>query len=89
MNDVAGNLALMKNSGYAVVGHFVLPESAWWLPYYDPLASRVAELRENYREDAAKLEMLAWVDKEIEMYRRFSTYYGYVFYLARHDGRGA
>ncbi len=89
MNDVAGNLALMKSSGYAVVGHFVLPESAWWLPYYDPLASRVAELRQNYREDAAKLEMLAWVDKEIEMYRRFSAYYGYVFYLARHDGRGA
>ena len=88
MRDVAGNLALMKDCGYDVLGHFTLPESAWWLPYYQPLATRVAELREKYRDDAAKLEMLVWVDEEIEMYRRFSTYYGYVFYLARRDERG-
>ena len=89
MRDVAGNLALMKDCGYDVLGHFTLPESAWWLPYYQPLATRVAELREKYRDDDAKLEMLVWVDEEIEMYRRFSTYYGYVFYLARRDDAGA
>jgi hypothetical protein len=66
----------------------VLPESAWWLPHYDPLASRVSELRGKYPGDAAKMEMLAWVDRAIEMYRRMSTYYGYVFYLALRDGTG-
>ena len=85
MTDVAGNLALLEGCGFSPVEHFVLPESAWWLPYYHPLAARVAELRDKYGDDPAKLEMLAWVDEEIEMYRRFSTYYGYVFYLARRD----
>ncbi len=85
MTDVAGNLALLTECSYRPIAHFVLPESAWWPTFYEPLAVRVAELCEKYPSDTEKVEMLAWVDREIEMYRRFSSYYGYVFVLAQSD----
>lgn len=85
MSDVAGNLSLLAGSGYRPVAHFVLPERAWWFAYYEPLASRVRELRATYTGDPEKLEMLSSIETEIDVYRRFSTYYGYVFLLARSD----
>ncbi len=36
MVDIAANLATIRDSGYEVLGHFTLPESAWWTQYLPP-----------------------------------------------------
>lgn len=83
MTDVATNLAAAEKAGYDLVAHFTLPDEAWWIPFYRPLGDRVAELRSLYPGDAEKAGMLDWVQLEIEMFRKYSRYYGYVFYLLR------
>lgn len=82
MGSLAENLEVIRECGYSEIGHFVLPESAWWQLYYDPMAKRIAELREttSNTEDRLFLDALT---HEMHLYRLYSQYYGYVFYVAR------
>lgn len=81
MQDIAGNLAAFERAGYSEVGHFVLPESAWWDHYYIPIGKKLPEFREKYKNDAEALGAVELHDLEIEMYRKYSDCYGYVFYV--------
>jgi hypothetical protein len=55
----------------------------WWDSYYGPLGDRLARLRERHGADGDKREMLAVIQTEIDLYRRYSAYCGNVFYLIR------
>ena len=57
------------------MGTFPMP------PYYDPLGARLSALRKLHVTDPEKLEMLAAIQLEIDLYRKFSVYSGNVFYL--------
>jgi SAM-dependent methyltransferase len=81
MMDVDTNLATIRSCGYEIVGYFTLPESAWWESYYNPLADRLKSFRKKYAADPGRIAMIESVQTEIEMYRRYSSYYGNVFYL--------
>src|SRR3990172_8025648 len=48
MADIETNLSTIRNCGYEVQGHFVLPESAWWEQFYIPLEERLRVFRERY-----------------------------------------
>jgi cyclopropane fatty-acyl-phospholipid synthase-like methyltransferase len=84
MVDIDTNLATIKSCGYDVLGHFILPESAWWESYYNPFEDRLQLFRNKYAADPERIEMIDSVQMEIELYRRYSSYYGYVFYLMQH-----
>lgn len=82
MTDMASHLATIMECGYELVGQFTLPESSWWEPYYGPLAKRL----EGYKVISDDDETRALVDmfrSEIDVYRSFSRWYGYVFFLLR------
>lgn len=83
MVDIDTNLASIKSCGYEVLEHFILPETAWWEPYYHPLEGRLQSFREKYSADPEKIEIVESSQLEIEMYRKYSSYYGYVFDLMR------
>ena len=80
MVDIDTNIAIIKSSGYQVVGHFTLPESAWW-SYYNPLEDRLQSFRKKYATVPQWLDMIDSVQLEIDTYRKYSSYYGYVFFL--------
>jgi len=81
MLTVDGNLSLMKSSGFEVIGYFPLSESGWWEQYYHPLEDRLRSLRGRYAADQERLDFIESIQEEIEIYRKYSSYYGYVFYL--------
>ncbi|MEN6427084.1 MAG: class I SAM-dependent methyltransferase [Phycisphaerales bacterium] len=83
ITSVAANLATIKSCGYEIVGHFTQPESAWWEPYYHPLEERLRSLRKRCAADAEKLSVIDSIQLEIDVYRRYSAYYGNVFYMMR------
>ncbi len=85
MQDVQGNLDIIRTCGYQVVDHFTLPESAWWDDYYHPLEQRLETLRQTYVGDGDALEAIALTQAEINLYRQYSTYYGYVFYIMQRE----
>ncbi len=77
------NLQRLAAAGYEQIGHFSVPESAWWDSYYHPMERRVAELRQKYAGNAEAQRMLDTELTEIEMYRKYCDWYGYVFYVMR------
>jgi ubiquinone/menaquinone biosynthesis C-methylase UbiE len=79
--DIDANLAAIKACGYEVIEHFTLPESAWLEPCYLPLEERLRPLREKYASDPEKLGVVESIQTEIDVYRKYSSFYGYVFYL--------
>lgn len=76
-------LAAIGANGLAPVGHFTLPDEAWWTDFYAPMERRIAELRSAYFDDAEALTILDALGEEPKMHRRYSDFYAYEFFVAR------
>jgi SAM-dependent methyltransferase len=75
------NVACAEELGYLLIDNFRLPEGAWWDSYYVPLERGLEALRV---EDAGEREILEFVEtiqREIDVYRKYSSFYGYSFYV--------
>jgi len=83
MQDVAANLDVLRSAGFRPLDHFTLPESAWWNDNYAPLEKRLDALEQRLPDDAAAQELVAAERREIEMFTRYSDFYGYVFFVAQ------
>jgi ubiquinone/menaquinone biosynthesis C-methylase UbiE len=81
MMDVEGNLSAIREAGYADVGHFTLPDTAWWTHYYDPIEAKLPALEAKYLGDAEASSLLEAERFEIELFRKYADCYGYVFYV--------
>ncbi|MCL2287845.1 MAG: class I SAM-dependent methyltransferase [Candidatus Bathyarchaeota archaeon] len=80
VKTVKENLQIIKDAGYQVLDYFILPESSWWENYYLPILSKLPALKKKYQGNSEALATIAAEEKEIEMFRRHSKHYGYVFY---------
>ena len=83
IRDVADRLAAMAACGYDTVGHFTLPASSWWDDYYRPLEAKLARFRDRHRGEDDAESLADQVGREIDVWRRFSAWYGYEFFVAR------
>jgi SAM-dependent methyltransferase len=82
MGTITDCLRKVEASGYRVLAHFVLPESAWWDDYYEPMEERLVGLRADLADEPAALAVLDECQREIDYYRRWSSHYGYLFVAA-------
>ena len=85
MKDIETNLDVMRNAGYDIIQHFVLPKSSWWDHYYVPIENKLPSFRERYTDDPDALAVADLHAVEIDMYRKYSDFYGYVFYIMQND----
>ena len=72
---------LIRKCGYRLVGHFPLPEDAWWQEYYSPLEQRIVELEKKHRDDPHASEALKGYKYEIELYKKYHRWYGSAFFV--------
>lgn len=85
MQSLEANLALFRKMGYVPVAHLLLPAESWWTFYYTPLAERIQTLWPKYTDSPDALQLLESHQQEIELFRRYSADYGYVFYIGQVD----
>lgn len=81
MQSQESNSEIIRRLGYRDVGSFRLPESSWWTHYYAPLEARIARLREKYKHDPIVTPQLDEAQLEIDLFRKYADWYGYVFYV--------
>ncbi len=81
MQSIKQNIEVIDSLGYLLINHFILPKSAWWENYYIPLEKRVKFLRKKYEKASEINKLLDSTQKEIDLFRKYSDYYGYVFYI--------
>ena len=86
MGKISDVIAKIDSSGFSLVGHFTLPDEAWWEDFYAPMEVRIEELRGNYAADAEALDVLDKLAQEPAIYRRSSDYYAYEFFVLRRNG---
>jgi SAM-dependent methyltransferase len=83
MGRVEDVLAMIANNGFELLGHFTLPDEAWWDDFYRPMERRIESLRHRYAHDSEALAILDQLAQESVLHRRHSDYYAYEFFVAR------
>jgi len=81
IRTIPQNLERIPGCGYDIIGNFPLPEDAWWKEYYDPLEERIKHLEVKYEDNPRALSMIKDEKIEIEMYKKYSRWYGSVFFV--------
>lgn len=81
ISTIENNLEIIKKRNYKLLGHFPLPEDAWWDLYYTPLEKRLKNLRLKYKKNPEALHMINEGQKEIDLFRKYNEWYGSVFYV--------
>lgn len=83
MTTIQANLETIRACGYTVLGHFTLSEAAWWDHFYTPMVERLDVLRARYQGDAEAMEVIEQSQRETEIYKKYSDYFGYEFFICR------
>jgi SAM-dependent methyltransferase len=81
IGTVPENLAQIASSDYTLVGHFALPEDAWWISYFGPLEQRIRELRVKYTDDSHALQVLDKEQREVDMHKKYYRWYGSAYFI--------
>ena len=83
IRQVGENLQIIESLGYEVLGHFTLPESAWEDGYYASLVQGIERVRKDHPGEKKAEEVIRMEREEQELYRTYSDWYGYEFYVMR------
>ena len=83
IRGIEKNLDRAMRCGYEVVDHFKLPDEDWTADFYDHLEPRLDELEPGYQDDKEAFDFISMCRREMEIFRRYSTSYGYVFVIMR------
>ena len=83
MGRLEDDLVAIRDGGFDLVGHFTLPDEAWWEYFYTPMETRIAELREKYSGDSAASAVLEQIAEEPRMHRLHGDFYAYEFFVAQ------
>lgn len=81
MRTLEANRQAARQIGYHALGSFVLPDSAWMDGYYTPIEQRLPRLREKYAGNPEALRQLAEHQLEVDIFREYAHWYGYVFII--------
>lgn len=79
MRTVAGNLAAAEAAGWRIRHAELLADAVWEDEFYRPMEAVIADV--EARDDPGLAVVAAECKAEIALFRRFSAWYGYVFYL--------
>jgi len=73
---------ILEHHGYFLNGYFPLPVSSWLDNYYSPLESTFTSFLSKHVSDDAQAIVEA-ERTEIALYKKYSAYYSYGFYIAK------
>lgn len=83
MTDVPGCRDIIRRAGLELLGDFLLPAAAWMDHYYGPLEARARQLRKKYAGNSVAAAVLQEAESEVEVYRNYSAYFGYQFFVMK------
>ena len=79
VRSIEENIETAKKLGFQVLNSFPLPKKDWW-DYYSTILAKLPALKAKYKDEKEALKYFAREEREVEIYRKYSDYYGYVFF---------
>jgi hypothetical protein len=73
----------MQKAGYVPVATFFVPEDIWDSYYYHQHPKMYESFLQKYAGNKTAEEFVAAQRYEVELYDKYKTYYGYMFYIGK------
>jgi SAM-dependent methyltransferase len=86
IKNVEERIEIVRKDNFNLISNFTLPKSAWLNNYYLPMERELPRLNEKYQGNEVALAVFESFKNEAEFYRRFSTFYGYEFFIMQKTG---
>lgn len=83
IDTIPNKVGQMQKAGYVPVATFVLPENCWTDNYYIPQVAAQETFLKKYAGNQSAEELVYSVRDEAQLYARYKSYYGYVFYIGK------
>jgi len=83
--DTGQAKTVIGESGYKILDQFNLPSSAWWDSYYTPLEELLPGFRKKYADNPEGMGLIAALQEEADIFRKYSDYYGYTFFILERE----
>lgn len=83
----SAKIETLEKCGYTPIGYFPLAPHCWLENYYLPMQQRFSGFLAQHKDAPAAQEIIAAEQHEIDIYKRFSEFFSYGFYLARKAAR--
>lgn len=81
IDTISNKIKKMEEAGYSPVAHFILPEYCWLDCFYKPMQENIPLFLEKYKNSKPAQQLVQRELDEIDYYRKYKSYYGYVFYI--------
>lgn len=82
IDTIPNKIAAMQRAGYRFVAAFALPKSCWTNFYAPQVEAREIFLQKHAGNPAVEA-YIASEQYEAELYRKYGSFYGYVFYIGQ------
>ncbi|MCK5742856.1 MAG: class I SAM-dependent methyltransferase [Chlorobi bacterium] len=77
------NRKMIEECGYELIDSFALPDSAWMNDYYTPMQANIDKMMIKYAGNKSAVEIIRGFQYEIDLFKRYSDFYGYYFFIMR------
>jgi ubiquinone/menaquinone biosynthesis C-methylase UbiE len=81
IKTIKDKIDLIQNERFHLISNFTLPESSWLDSYYLPMEEEITRLNKKYRGNQIALGIFEEMKNEINLYKKFSNFYGYEFFI--------
>ena len=71
----------IHNQRFHLISNFTLPKSSWLDRFYLPMEEELTRLYKKYQGNEIALGIFEEMKNEIDLYKRFSDFYGYEFFI--------
>ncbi|MCF8331400.1 MAG: class I SAM-dependent methyltransferase [Bacteroidales bacterium] len=83
IDTIPNKLQQMQDAGFMPVASFILPEDCWYEHFYAPQEEAQREFLQLHAGNKTVEEFIGRERYEFEMYKKYSRYYGYVFFIGK------
>ena len=81
IKPVKDKIDLIENERFHLITNFTLPESSWLDCFYLPMEEKLTRLNKKYKSNKIALGIFEEMKNEINLYKKFSDFYGYEFFV--------
>ncbi len=78
---VKDKIESIHNERFHLISNFTLPKSSWLDSFYLPMEEELIRLYKKYQGNEIALGIFEEMKNEIDLYKRFSDFYGYEFFI--------
>jgi len=78
---VKDKIELIQDERFRLISNFTLPKSSWLESFYLPMQEELIRLNEKYQDNELALGIFEEMKNEINLYKKFSDFYGYEFFI--------